>query len=57
MASLQKRVAVLGAVTAWWGFTGKLLQQASLVPVKASNADARKGGPDGPTWTNLTMRS
>lgn len=56
MSSLYKRVAVLGAVTALWGFTGKLFQQTHLVPVKASNTRAQKGDPGGPTDTKVAMR-
>lgn len=32
-----------GALTAWREFTGKLLQQPHLVPVKISKTDAQKG--------------
>lgn len=57
IGSLWKRVAVLGTVAAWWGFTGKLSHQANLVPAKASDTDAQKDGPDTSAWTNLARRS
>lgn len=31
--------------------------RANLVPGKASDTDAQKGGPDRSTWTNLARRS
>lgn len=57
ISSLQNRVAVLGAVAAWWDFIGKLLHQVHLVPGKASNTGAQKGGPEISTWINLARRS
>lgn len=42
MSSLEKEIGSVGAVTAWRKFTGQLLQQTHLVPVKASIKDAQK---------------